>query len=303
MEQPGEYQSLGSPEGTLRYLAPEQTGHIGRAVDHRSDLYSLGSTLYHLVCGQPPFVSNDYAELVHAHIARTPQAACLRNPAVPASVSRVLDKLLAKAPEDRYQSAASVGSDLQHCLALWQAGQDAPDFVPGRNDHPTRLTLPQRLYGFDAELAQLQTAIDAAAAGHAQRVLISGAAGAGKSFLVNTCRGAVEQHRGWLCRASLICRSTSSRMRPFARCAGNWCCWRWPTSRSACSSCATSCRRSWASQAHESAAGFARAATPAGCGEHGVSRAICRFPKPGSPGLSDLGQAAAATAPPAGAVY
>lgn len=198
VEQPGEYMPLGSPEGTLRYLAPEQTGRIGRAVDHRSDLYSLGATLYHLVCGQPPFVSNDYAELVHAHIARTPQAACLRNPAVPVSVSRVLDKLLAKAPDDRYQSAASVGRDLQHCLALWQAGQDEPDFVAGRNDHPARLTLPQRLYGCETELAQLQVAIDATAAGHAQRVLISGAAGAGKSFLVNACRGAVEQHRGWL---------------------------------------------------------------------------------------------------------
>lgn len=198
IEQPGEYQPMGSPEGTLRYLAPEQTGRIGRPVDHRSDLYSLGATLYHLVCGQPPFVSSDYAELVHAHIARTPQPACQRNPAVPRMVSLVLDKLLAKAPEDRYQSAQSVLSDLQYCLLQWQAGQDDPDFVAGRHDHPTRLILPQRLYGCETELAQLQRAIDAAAAGQAQRVLISGEPGAGKSFLINACRGAVEQHRGWL---------------------------------------------------------------------------------------------------------
>ena len=59
-------------EGTLPYLSPEQTGRMNRAIDYRSDFYSLGTTLYHMLTGNHPFKSKDSLGYVHAHIALTP---------------------------------------------------------------------------------------------------------------------------------------------------------------------------------------------------------------------------------------
>jgi len=58
--------------GTLAYMAPEQTGRMNRSIDSRSDLYSLGATLYQMVTGSLPFTASDPLELVHCHIARKP---------------------------------------------------------------------------------------------------------------------------------------------------------------------------------------------------------------------------------------
>lgn len=187
----------GAPRGTPQYLAPEQTGRIGRAVDYRSDFYSLGATLYHLLCGTAPFAGSDYAQLVHAHIARTPQPAWERNPALPQALSKVLDKLLAKSPDERYQSTQGLRDDLRHCLQLVENNADDAAFVAGQTDRAVRLNLPLRLYGRDAERAQLNQAIALAATGLRQRVRVSGEPGAGKSFLVNACHQAVLQQGGW----------------------------------------------------------------------------------------------------------
>ena len=74
---PRERQSPNPPEfiaGTLAYMAPEQTGRMNRSIDSRSDLYSLGVTLYEMLTGSPPFAASDSMEWVHCHIARHPQA-------------------------------------------------------------------------------------------------------------------------------------------------------------------------------------------------------------------------------------
>jgi serine/threonine protein kinase len=89
-------------EGTLPYLAPEQTGRMNRSVDARSDLYGLGVTLYQMLTGDLPFRASDPLEWVHCHIAQHPVAPHERAKDVPASVSAIVMKLLAKTPEDRY---------------------------------------------------------------------------------------------------------------------------------------------------------------------------------------------------------
>ncbi|HVH87468.1 MAG TPA: serine/threonine-protein kinase PknK, partial [Terriglobales bacterium] len=103
-------------EGTLAYMAPEQTGRMNRAIDSRSDLYSLGVTLYEILTGSLPFNASDPMEWVHCHIARQPVPPSDRAKNLPAQISAIVMKLLAKTAEERYQTAAGVKSDLQDCL-------------------------------------------------------------------------------------------------------------------------------------------------------------------------------------------
>src|SRR5258708_8536582 len=116
---PRERQSAETPEfiaGTLAYMAPEQTGRMNRSIDSRSDLYSLGVTLYEMLTGSLPFTASDPMAWVHCHIARKPIPPSERLKNIPAPVSAIVMKLLAKAAEDRYQTAAGLEHDLLRCL-------------------------------------------------------------------------------------------------------------------------------------------------------------------------------------------
>ncbi|WP_437995707.1 AAA family ATPase [Sorangium sp. So ce185] len=171
-------------EGTLLYMAPEQTGRMNRVVDRRTDLYSLGATLYELLTGKPPFPVTDPLELVHSHIARTPPPPRALAPEVPEVVSDIVMKLLSKAAEDRYQSAQGLKHDLAACLERLESTARVAPFSLGQRDASGELRLSQKLYGRDAELSTLASAALRAAAGAAELVLISGHAGVGKSALV-----------------------------------------------------------------------------------------------------------------------
>src|SRR5262245_33507646 len=106
--------------GTLAYMAPEQTGRVNRSIDARSDLYAFGITLYQMLTGVLPFNAAEPMEMIHSHIASHPMPPQERVAGVPAPLSAIVLKLLAKTPEDRYQTAAAVEADLQRCLAQWQ---------------------------------------------------------------------------------------------------------------------------------------------------------------------------------------
>jgi len=97
---PHERQSPAPPEiiaGTLAYMAPEQTGRMNRSIDARSDLYSLGVTLYQMLTGTLPFTAADPLEWIHCHIARQPAPPSERAP-VPELLSLLTMKLLARPP-------------------------------------------------------------------------------------------------------------------------------------------------------------------------------------------------------------
>src|ERR1700681_2758204 len=110
---PRERQALAPPEviaGTLAYMAPEQTGRMNRSVDARSDLYSLGVSLYEMLTGRLPFTAVDPMEWLHCHIARQPLPPNEQVAGVPGPLSAIVMKLLAKTAEDRYQTATGLAS-------------------------------------------------------------------------------------------------------------------------------------------------------------------------------------------------
>src|SRR5260370_21681088 len=82
--------------GTLAYMAPEQTGRMNRSIHSRSDLYSLGVTLYRMLTSSLPFTASDPMEWCHCHIARKPVRPAERLPNIPAALSAIVMKLLAK---------------------------------------------------------------------------------------------------------------------------------------------------------------------------------------------------------------
>jgi len=137
-----------SAQKLSQYTSPEQTGRINRIVDYRTDLYSLGIFMYHELTGRLPFECNDDFELIHAIVARKPEAPGNLNPAIPATVSQIVMKLLSKNAEDRYQSATGLKYDLDRCLAVMPGLKDPGqlNFVIGAKDHSGRFEIPQKLY-------------------------------------------------------------------------------------------------------------------------------------------------------------
>ncbi|MEM6299271.1 MAG: serine/threonine-protein kinase, partial [Bacteroidota bacterium] len=108
--------ALRDMEGTLPYIAPEQTGRMNRTVDYRADLYSLGVTFYEMLTGHLPFVSDDPVQLVHYHLAQRPKPPHVIAPNVPEMISKIVLRLMEKNAEDRYQSAFGLKTDLERCL-------------------------------------------------------------------------------------------------------------------------------------------------------------------------------------------
>ncbi|MBV9732800.1 MAG: serine/threonine-protein kinase PknK, partial [Verrucomicrobia bacterium] len=221
---PRERQAPEAPEfveGTLAYMAPEQTGRMNRSIDSRSDLYSLGVTLYEMLTGSLPFTASDPMEWVHCHIARQPVPPSDRVENLPAQISAIIMKLLAKTAEERYQTAAGVKSDLQRCLdavatssrssdvsqtsrrdlrSLGEGGSSSlpiPEFPLGAHDTSDRLLIPQKLYGrgreVDALLASFERVVTT---GRQELILVSGYSGIGKSAVVNELHRAIVQLRG-----------------------------------------------------------------------------------------------------------
>ena len=202
-------------EGTLPYLSPEQTGRMNRAIDYRTDFYSLGVTFYQLLTGQLPFPTTDVLELVHCHIAKQPTPLHELNAEIPAAVSAIILKLMAKNAEERYQSAWGIKADLERCADQLERNGQIDDIVLGLQDVSDQFQIPQKLYGRGAEIAALWAAFERVAGGSdaemerhgdvesdnisvsAEMMLVSGYSGVGKSALVQELYKPITAKRGY----------------------------------------------------------------------------------------------------------
>ncbi|HEY5568329.1 MAG TPA: AAA family ATPase [Gammaproteobacteria bacterium] len=184
-------------EGTLAYIAPEQTGRMNRSLDYRADWYSFGVTLYELFSGRLPHSSEDPLEAVHFHIAGKPMPLAEADTRVPEAVSDVVMKLLQKAPEDRYQSAAGIVADLRRCVRALTSTGRVDRFALGADDVIERFELPQKLYGREVETATLLTTFERIASGSVEAVLVSGQTGTGKTSLVQEIYQPITSRRGY----------------------------------------------------------------------------------------------------------
>lgn len=177
-------------EGSLPYMSPEQTGRMRRALDHRSDLYSLGVTFYETLTGRLPFDAKGPLEWAYCHVAHAPVPPIKLVPALPPVVSDIVLKLLAKGVEDRYQTARGLAADLAKCIERWTAGRTIASFALGEFDIAERLHLAERLYARGAEREQLLSALErVVTSGAPELVLVSGHSGVGKSSLARELDG------------------------------------------------------------------------------------------------------------------
>ncbi len=192
-----EASASGVMEGTLAYMSPEQTGRMNRPVDYRTDFYSLGATFYEMLCGRPPFDATERAELVHCHLAVEPVHPHERNPSIPAPLSALIMRLLAKNAEDRYQSGRGLRADLRRCQASFESDGTVPPFDLGQDDVSDKFSIPQKLYGRDRDIAILLDSFERVTQGYKEMMLVSGYAGVGKTSLVKEVYKPITRRHGY----------------------------------------------------------------------------------------------------------
>ncbi|MEZ4379745.1 MAG: ATP-binding protein [Nannocystaceae bacterium] len=175
--------------GTFVYAAPEQTGMLARPIDRRSDLYSLGVVLFECLAGRPPFVADDAGELLRLHAsAPLPELRDLGADVSPA-LSSIIRKLLAKDPDDRYQSGASLAADLRRLGELDEAIAGGVGVELGLRDAAFAVEATIPLVGRTEELAELGRLWAEVSRGAGRVAVLEGRAGIGKSRLVDELLG------------------------------------------------------------------------------------------------------------------
>ncbi|HAP58865.1 MAG TPA: hypothetical protein DCR93_04950 [Cytophagales bacterium] len=180
----------------LAYISPEQTGRINRKVDYRSDLYSLGIIYYELFTGRLPFKADEDGEIIHAHLARSPQAPRHFDSDFPLPLQDIILKLLAKNAQDRYDSAVGIVADLKQVALLDGDALHLPMEL-GAHDYSGRLYPMPRLYGRDEDVQHLEELYKLCEEGKKELVWVTGYSGSGKSSLIDTLREHVREKRGF----------------------------------------------------------------------------------------------------------
>jgi serine/threonine protein kinase len=192
----------GTTLGTPLYMSPEQVE--GRELDSRSDLYSLGATLFHLIAGRPPFETGSPLSVALAHVRETPRPLRQLRPEFPAILTELIDRLLAKDPADRYADPAALlealqateevaggaGRSIMASLA-WQ-GDGSPGWSPGHAAATAESS--QELRAATSQLEQAMLAAHASRVSH-RRFWIGVAVASAAAFAVGGALGRIRTTR------------------------------------------------------------------------------------------------------------
>ena len=188
--------NIGVDRQYLSTLSPEASGRMSHAVEVYSDFYSIGASLYQLFSGRLPFLYQDDMELVHAHIAKKPKLATEYNADLPDQIAAILAKLLAKDPNQRYQTALGIKEDFNRCIDEYTQQKHINYFPLGEKDFSNKLVFSSALYGRANEQQTLLNAYSKVVSQKNTQVsIISGYSGVGKSRLVKEIqRPIIEKH-------------------------------------------------------------------------------------------------------------
>jgi predicted ATPase/signal transduction histidine kinase len=184
-------------EGTLAYISPEQTGRMNRGIDYRTDFYSLGITFYELLTGELPFNSKSPLELVHYHLAQEPISPRTFNINIPQTIANIILKLMAKSPEERYQTARGIQYDLELCQQMLLSQGEIIDLKLGAKDISDRFLISEKLYGREKEITTLINAFERVSLGNIELMLIAGFSGIGKTTVVNEVHKPIVRNNGY----------------------------------------------------------------------------------------------------------
>jgi predicted ATPase len=148
-----------------------------------------------MLAGHLPFSVTDALDIIHAHMTEIPVPLHELNPQIPQILSDIISALMAKQVTDRYQTAYTLEVDLQHCLSEWKLQRKIPNFPIRVHDVPAQLTLPEKLYGRNHELAELDDWYANVEKGKVEIVMVTGDPGAGKTALIKEMRYKLLNHK------------------------------------------------------------------------------------------------------------
>ncbi|MEY4616680.1 MAG: hypothetical protein RJB66_1640 [Pseudomonadota bacterium] len=185
-------------EGTLAYTSPEQTGRINHRVEFTTDIYSLGIIFYELLTKKLPFFSNDPLELIHSHLAEEAPLVTELNSDVPLILSKVIEKLLLKQPEKRYQGGRGLLMDLLRFRTEYHKNpSEVKPFPLGLEDRTHRITFISKMVGRDSEADVILSEYSSVSEGQFRALFISGFSGIGKTRLIQELQKPIVRNKGY----------------------------------------------------------------------------------------------------------
>ena len=195
-------------ELNIAYIAPEQTGRAKVVLDCRTDFYALGILLYRLITGVLPYNAQNSLELIHSHLAQIPLPPNLLDESIPSVISSIIIKLLAKNPDDRYQTAGALEADLKECQTQYLKRGRIEPFELGVLDSCSEFAISNQLYGRSQGFAEIAKSISFSSPAP-RMLLLSGASGLGKTALVKQAVPTIINHKDYFITGSFEPQSTT----------------------------------------------------------------------------------------------